>query len=147
MVLHYNGWTKPEGTDEISMYDAKWHDKDEELIKKSGHGGADFITARMFLECVKEGKQPCHPFDIYSAVTMSSVAILAHRSMLKGGAPFEIPDFKTEGARVMYENDRLSPFPGKNGEEPNLPCCSKPDFRPSEVQMKLFKKEVMGIEE
>ncbi|MDO5478164.1 MAG: Gfo/Idh/MocA family oxidoreductase [Clostridia bacterium] len=147
MVLHYNGWTKPEGADEISMYDAKWHDKDEELIKKSGHGGADFITARMFLECVKEGKQPCHPFDIYSAVTMSSVAILAHRSMLKGGAPFEIPDFKTEGARVMYENDRLSPFPGKNGEEPTLPCCSKPDFRPSDAQMKLFKKEVMGIEE
>ncbi len=147
MVLHYNGWTKPEGADEISMYDAKWHDKDEELIKKSGHGGADFITARMFLECVKEGKQPCHPFDIYSAVTMSSVAILAHRSMLKGGIPFEIPDFKTEGARVMYENDRLSPFPGKNGEEPTLPCCSKPDFRPSEAQMKLFKKEVMGIEE
>lgn len=147
MVLHYNGWTKPEGADEISMYDAKWHDKDEELIKKSGHGGADFITARMFLECVKEGKQPCHPFDIYSAVTMSSVAILAHRSMLKGGIPFEIPDFKTEGARVMYENDRLSPFPGKNEEEPTLPCCSKPDFRPSEAQMKLFKKEVMGIEE
>ncbi len=147
MVLHYNGWTKPEGADEISMYDAKWHDKDEELIKKSGHGGADFITARMFLECVKEGKQPCHPFDIYSAVTMSSVAILAHRSMLKGGAPFEIPDFKTEAARVMYENDRLSPFPGKNGEEPTLPCCSKPDFRPSDAQMKLFKKEVMGIEE
>lgn len=147
MVLHYNGWTKPEGADEISMYDAKWHDKDEELIKKSGHGGADFITARMFLECVKEGKQPCHPFDIYSAVTMSSVAILAHRSMLKGGIPFEIPDFKTESARVMYENDRLSPFPGKNGEEPTLPCCSKPDFRPSEAQMKLFKKEVMGIEE
>ena len=147
MVLHLNKWSKPEDREEISMYDAKWNDADEELIKKSGHGGADFITARMFLECVKEGKQPHHPFDIYSAVTMASVAILAHRSMLEGGVPYDIPDFRNEDIRAKYENDYLSPFPGKNGEEPTLPCCSKTDFRPSDAQMKLFKKEVMGIEE
>ncbi len=147
MVLHLNNWSKPEGYDEVSMYDAKWNDADEELIKKSGHGGADFITARMFLDCIKEGRQPCHPFDIHSAVAMSSVAILSHRSMLEGGVPYDIPDFKFEANRVKYENDRLSPFPGKDGEEPTLPCCSNPSFRPSDAQMKLFKKEVMGIEE
>ena len=78
---------------------------------------------------------------------MSSVAILAHRSMLAGGIPFDIPDYTKEEDRVKYENDYLSPFPAKDGEEPTLPCCSNPDFRPSDAQMKLFKKEVMGIEE
>ncbi len=147
MVLHLNKWSKPEDREEISMYDAKWNDADEELIKKSGHGGADFVTARMFLECIEKGEQPPHPFDIESAITMSSVAILAHRSMLEGGVPKDIPDFNNEDDVKKYENDNLSPFPGKDGEEPTLPCCSNPDFRPSDAQMKLFKKEVMGIEE
>ncbi len=146
VLLRYNAWTKPAGAEEVSTYLPLWNDKDEELIKTSGHGGGDFITARMFLEAIAEKRQPEHPFDIHSAVAMSSVAILAHRSMLEGGKPYDIPDFRTEQARKQYENDRLTVFLKDDGSAPDLPCCSVKDFKPTETQMKLFRQQVMGEE-
>ena len=142
VMLRYNSWSKPEDAEEKSLYMPDWNDKDEELIKKSGHGGSDYLTARMFLNCIKENKQPEHPFDIYSAVNMSSVAILSHRSMLEGGKPYDIPDFKNPEDCKLYENDRLSPHYSTDGKAPDIPCCSHPDFRPTETQVKLFKEVV-----
>lgn len=142
VMLRYNDWSIPEGCEEINMYEPQWNDKDEELIIKSGHGGADFITARMFLECISSGKQPEHPFDVYSAVNMSSVAILAHRSMLEGGKPYDIPDFRNEECRKQYENDCLTPFYGSDGSEPNIPCCSKTDYAPTEEQLMKYHKSL-----
>lgn len=139
VMLRYNSWSKPEGTPSTTLYDPELNDKDASLIKKSGHGGSDFITARMFVECIRENKQPEHPFDIHSAVTMSSVAILAHRSILENGQPYDIPDFHTEEARAQYENDRLTPF-WVNGNPPTIPCCSHPDYKPTEAQIEKFKK-------
>ena len=144
VMLRYNGWTKPEDKEEINLYEPSWNDKDEEFIKTSGHGGGDYLTARIFVDCIKSGKQPEHPFDIYSAVTMSSVAILAHRSMLEGGKPYDIPDFKNNDCRIQYENDRITPFYCSDGTEPNIPCCSHTDFKPEEKQVKKYR-EVLGI--
>ena len=48
--------------------------------------------------------------------------------------PFEIPDFRKEEDCVKYENDRLTPFYGEDGSEPSLPCCSVPDYAPSQEQ-------------
>ena len=141
IMLRYNSWSKPEGAEDNNLYDPKWNDKDEELILKSGHGGGDYITARMFLESIEEGRQPEHPFDIYSAVAMSSVAILAHRSMLEGGKPYDIPDFREEKWCKIYENDRLSPFFGTDGTEPSVPCSSKP-CEPTERQLQMFREMV-----
>lgn len=142
VMLRYNDWSIPEGYEEINMYEPKWNDKDEELIVNSGHGGGDYITARMFVECICQGKQPEHPFDVYSAVNMSSVAILAHRSMLEGGKPYDIPDFRNEECRKQYENDRLTPFYGSDGSEPNIPCCSKTDYAPTEEQLMKYRKSL-----
>lgn len=130
IMLRYNPWSKPDGAEEVNYYEPQWNDPEEAKIKASGHGGADFLTARMFVNCIKAGKQPPHPFDIYSAVTMSSVAILAHRSILEDGKPYNIPDFKNPEERREYENDRLTPFYSTDGSEPTLPCSSHPDFRP-----------------
>lgn len=146
VLLRYNSWTKPEDAQEYSVYLPGWNDKDEDLIKTSGHGGGDFITARMFLEAITENRQPEHPFDIHSAVAMSSVAILAHRSMLEGGKPYDIPDFRNEDARRQYENDRLTTFPKEDGTKPVLPCCSVNDFKPTDTQLKLYRQKVMGEE-
>ena len=147
VMLRYSKWSKPEGKEETNLYEPSWNDKDEELIAKSGHGGGDFLTARMFIDCIKSGNQPEHPFDIYSAVTMSSVAILSHRSMLEGGKPYDIPDFKDNDCRAQYKNDRLTPFYSSDGTEPNIPCCSHTDFKPKENQVKKFREEVIGIKE
>jgi hypothetical protein len=96
----------------------------------------------MFLDSVKEGKQPPHPFDIYSATVMSSVGILAHRSVLESGKPYDIPDFRRAEDQALYENDFLTPFWGDDGSAPTLPCCSNPNYRPTEKQMELFLKEL-----
>ena len=140
VMLRYNGWSQPEGMDDVNLYEPKWNDPDEEIFKTSGHGGGDYLTARVFLDCIKKGKQPEHPFDIYSAINMSSVAILAHRSMLEGGKPYDIPDFTKEEDCKLYENDRLSPFYGVDGSDPVIPCCSHTDFKPTEKQIENYKK-------
>lgn len=147
IMLRYNEWNKPEDKEEINLYEPSWNDKDEELIKDSGHGGSDYLTARMFVDCIREGKQPEHPFDIYSAVTMASVSILSHRSVLEGGKTYDIPDFKNKDCREIFRNDRLTPFFGSNGKEPNMPCCSHTDFKPEENQVKKFKELILEIKD
>ena len=143
VMLRYNEWNTPEGCPTESMYEPGWHDPEESLIRQGGHGGGDYITCRTFVNCIKEGKQPEHPYDIHSAVTMSSVAVLAHRSALEGGVPYDIPDFHEEEWKKKYENDRLTPFWGKNGEAPTLPCTTQPDFAPTEKQLKLYKELIV----
>ena len=138
VMLRYNAWDVPEGEKEVNLYTPSWNDKDEEIIKTSGHGGGDYLTARTFIDCVKANKQPPHPFDIYSATVMSSVGILGHRSTMEGGKVYDIPDFRREEDRKLYENDYLTPFWGDDGSEPTLPCCSCPDYKPSERQMELY---------
>lgn len=139
VMLRYNEWSKPEGMPATCMYDPEWNDPDENKIRSSGHGGGDYLAVRMFVDCVKAGKQPEHPFDIYSAVTMASVGILAWRSVLEGGAPYDIPDFRKEEDCKKYENDRLSPFYGVDGSAPTLPSCSHPDYKPTERQLELYR--------
>lgn len=140
IMLRYNEWSVPEGKEEINLYEPTWNDTDEEFINQAGHGGGDYIIARMFLDCIKENKQPEHPFDIYSAVTMASVAILAHRSILNNGVTFDIPDFHSEECRNEYENDRQTPFYGTNGSKPNIPCSSNPDYSPTEEQIAKMRE-------
>jgi len=136
IMLRYNQWSIPEGKEEINLYDPEWNDGDEDFINQAGHGGGDYIVARMFLDCIRENRQPEHPYDIYSAVAMSSTAILAHRSILNGGVPYDIPDFRFEECRKQYENDRETPFYGTDGSKPNIPCCSHPEYSPTEEQIR-----------
>ncbi len=142
IMLRYNEWDTPEGEQSVNCYYPSFNDKDEELIKKSGHDGGDFLIVRLFLDCIKEGKQPPHPFNVYSATTMSSVAFLAHRSVLNDGKVYDIPDFKNEEDRKLWENDYLTPFYDEYGNEPTLPCCSHPDYKPTEKQIELYLKEL-----
>lgn len=140
VMLRYSAWAIPEGKDEVNLYDPEWNDPDEEFIENSGHGGGDYIVARMFLDCIKSGKEPEHPYDIYSAVNMASVAILAHRSILNNGMPYDIPDFHNEECRKQYENDRETPFYGSDGSEPTIPCCSENNYKPTEEQIKKYEE-------
>ena len=138
MLLRYDAWNVPEGLEEVNFYEPTFDDEDAEMIKTSGHGGGDYLTAKIFVNCIREGKQPPHPFHVHAAVAMSSVAILGHRSLMQGGVPYDIPDFHCEEARKQYENDRLSPFYGMDGSEPTLPCCSHPEYKPTEEQLQKY---------
>lgn len=142
IMLRYNKWSVPEGKEAINSYSPGWNDPQEDALEalKAYHGGSDFICFRTFINCVKEGKQPEHPFDLYSATVMASVGILAHRSVLDGGKPYDIPDFRNEEDCKLWENDRLTPFYGSDGSEPTLPCCSHTDYKPSEKQLELYRE-------
>ena len=145
IMLRYNKWSIPEGLEEDNLIDLEWDDPDAELIKTSGHGGSDYVTTRMFLQCIEENRQPDFPLNLEAAVTMSCTAILAHRSILNGGKPYAIPDFNNEEDCKLFENDRLSPFYGTDGSEPTIPCCTQTDYAPEERQLQNYLK-VLGLD-
>ena len=65
--------------------------------------------------------------------------ILAHRSILDGSQPYEIPDFSREEDCLQYENDTLSPFYYSDGTAPTAPCCSDVGYLPSAEQLQAYK--------
>ncbi|MBO5231127.1 MAG: Gfo/Idh/MocA family oxidoreductase [Clostridia bacterium] len=142
IMLRYNKWEIPEGREEINYYNPEWNDKDEELIKAAGHGGGDFCIIREFLSCIREDKKPT--FDVYFATRMASVAILGHRSLMGYGMPYDIPDFRRKEDRDKYRFDNATPFYYSDGREPNIPCGSHPDYKPSEQQFENINKILKG---
>ncbi|MBE7091244.1 MAG: Gfo/Idh/MocA family oxidoreductase [Clostridiales bacterium] len=143
MMLQFNPWNVPEGKQTCNLYEPEWQDEDEEKIKKAGHDGSDFLVVREFLTCLREGKTPF--FDVYKATAMSAVGILAHRSVLNGGSPYDIPDFRNEEDRKWYEDDHFSPFLSAM-EGYRIPCSSHPEYQPTEKQMKRYK-QIVGEKE
>lgn len=138
IMLRYNDWEIPEGMNAENSYYPELTDKDAELIKKAGHGGGDFFVIRKFFESIRTGAKP--EMDELFATRLASVAILSHRSLLADGAPFDIPDFSLESDCLKYENDNANPFWTPDGTPPNIPCCSRPDYAPSEVSLGKFKE-------
>lgn len=149
VMLRYNYWAIPEGLKENNLYKVEWNDVDEDkVVGLGGHGGADYFTVRYFINCIKENRQPEFPFDLKTAVNMSSVAILAHRSVLEEGKVFDIPDFEKEEDRKLYMNDFSSPFYSTDGKKPSMPCCSNKDYKAKESQIDEYIKALKntGIE-
>lgn len=105
-------WNLKQGESRERTYTPNWPEYGE-LAEKAGHGGGDFWTCHHFANAVRTGVQPF--LDVYRGVAMSSVGILAWKSALEDGKPFEVPDFKDESSRVKYENDNWSPFPAHAG--------------------------------
>ncbi len=88
-----------------------------DLARQAGHGGGDFWTNFEFASAIRSGEPPF--LDVYRGVAMSSVGILAWKSALEDGSPFEMPDFSREKQRKAYEDDHWSPWPKDAG--PNQP--------------------------
>ena len=142
VMLRYSPWTTPEGMKSNNLYEPHFEDMDSDFIKTSGHGGGDFITVKHFVDCIKQNRQPDTPFDIYSATTMSSVAILAHRSVLNGNVPYDVPDFRHEEDRVKHENDDATPFYYSDGREPNIRSSSNADYELSKTQLENYRNSL-----
>ena len=135
----YNEWDLPEGvTETYTSYKVEPEADVAEYVKKAGHGGGDFYVIKEFLNCISTNTRPV--MDEYFATKLASVAILGHRSVMAGGAPFDVPDFRNECDRKKYENDNATPFYYSDGRKPNIPCCSNPDYKPTEEMVERFKK-------
>jgi predicted dehydrogenase len=105
-------WLRQPGQPEERTYVPDWPEY-ADLANRAGHGGGDFWTNFEFSNAIRTGKPPY--LDVYRGVAMSSVGILAWKSALEDGAPFEVPDFSKEKSRRAFENDHWSPFPSHAG--------------------------------
>ena len=118
-------WNEWPGQPLERSYLPEWPEHGE-LAEKAGHGGGDFWTNFHFARAIRSGEAPF--LDVYRAVAMSSVGILAWRSALKEGHPVEVPDFRDEAQRAPYEDDTWSPWPGG---DPRAPSSIQPAREPT----------------
>ncbi|MCL2740929.1 MAG: Gfo/Idh/MocA family oxidoreductase [Oscillospiraceae bacterium] len=108
----HDHWTLREGEEAERVYTPEFPEFAEQA-KAAGHGGGDFFTNHHFAQAIREGRQPY--LDVYRGVAMSSVGILAWKSALGDGEPFDVPDFGREDSRAAYQDDHWSPFPKDAG--------------------------------
>jgi hypothetical protein len=140
VLLNYDAWNVPEGKEVHNVYDPEWPAEEREAIEKAGHGGGDFFVIKEFFNCIREGRQP--EFDVYFATTTASVGILGHRSMLENGVPYDIPDFRKEEDRKLWENDFLTPCFDSKGNAPTIANTERAEYLPTEESMKAYDDAV-----
>jgi predicted dehydrogenase len=100
-----------------------------DLAARAGHGGGDFWTLFYFGEAIRKNEQPW--LNVYRACAMSSIGILAWKSIVSNGQQFAVPDFADEEDRKKYENDNWTPFL-KEGEDPaTKPVRAVSGWKPS----------------
>lgn len=124
----HDEWDIPEGQYADRLVTPDWPEHGD-LAKKAGHGGGDFWTTYLFTRSIFNNTKPF--LNVYRGVSMSAVGILAWKSALKGGIPFEIPDFTSEESRKKFEDDDWNPIWKEGRDKNSIPPSSIIDYRPS----------------
>ena len=138
-------WDLRPGEAAERVYAPEWPEYGD-LAEKAGHGGGDFWTNHAFAQAIRSGEPPY--LDVYRGVAMSSVGILAWKSALENGAPYSVPDFRSEAARAVYEEDHWSPWPqhaGPGQPPPSIRGLIEPDGEAVERARALWRE--MGYTE
>ena len=76
------------------------------LAEKTGHGGGDFWVLYQFANQILNNEPGF--FDIYRSASCTAAGILAFRSAIENGAPYDIPDFQSKEDRDMWRNDNFA---------------------------------------
>lgn len=140
----HESWHVNAGVETERVYQPDWPEHGD-LARRTGHGGGDFWTSFHFARAIRSGKQPF--LDVYRGVAMSSVGILAWKSALEEGRPFEVPDFRDENVRKTWENDQWSPWPRDAGPgQPPPSVLGHRDEDPEHVEYALRVWKNMGYE-
>ncbi|MFH1378200.1 MAG: Gfo/Idh/MocA family oxidoreductase [Planctomycetota bacterium] len=71
--------------------------------EKTGHGGGDFWILYYFAREILFGEPA--PFDIYNACDCTIPGLLAYRSAMENGRPFDVPNFRDKKLRAKFRND------------------------------------------
>jgi len=74
-----------------------------ELAAATGHGGGDFWVLYYFARQILDGEAA--PFDVYGAADCTIPGILAYRSQMEGGRPYDVPDFRDPAQRDAWRDD------------------------------------------
>ncbi len=109
-----------------------------DLAAKAGHGGGDFWVQFYFGQAIQNNEQPY--LNVYRACAMSAIGILAWKSAVNGGIPYDVPKFDCEEDRKNYENDNWTPFL-KEGDDPaNFPPRTLSPWKPTEAAYEKAKQ-------
>jgi len=79
-----------------------WDDMGE-LAAETGHGGGDFWVLYYFVRQILTGEPA--PFDVYNAADVTIPGILALRSAVDGGKPYDVPDLRKKRQRDKWRKD------------------------------------------
>lgn len=71
-----------------------------ELAAKTGHGGGDFWVLHYFARQILTGEPG--PFDLYRAADCTIPGLLAYRSSVENGRPYDVPDFRNKKDRKAW---------------------------------------------
>lgn len=84
----------------------KYNPRDEfsDRAEATGHGGSDFYTMWYFISKIL-GQDDAEVIDVYEALDMFLPGLLAYRSVLAGGIPMDVPDFRDPSQREKYRYD------------------------------------------
>lgn len=72
-----------------------WSASGETALKVGGHGGMDYLMDLRLCHCLQKGLPL--DMDVYDAALWSSLVELTERSVLRNGAPVQVPDFTRGG--------------------------------------------------
>ena len=86
-----------------------------EDVQKSGHWGGDYIILTQFLNKIA-GDDTADIIDVYEAADIFLPGLFAYRSVLAGGIPMQIPNFRDKAAREAYRNDTACVDPKVAGD-------------------------------
>ncbi len=89
----------------------------EAASKVNGHGGSDFYPTHFFIEKILGRPDGQWSIDVYTAVEMGLCGILAHRSLLAGGKPMAVPNFRNPEEREAYRYDNACTNPAVAGAD------------------------------
>lgn len=103
--LKLGGGLGPSGKLKLPV-EVSWPEGFGELAERTGHGGGDFWVLYYFAREIREGI--VGPFSIYPAADCTSAGILAYRSAVEGGTPYDVPDFRDPAARERWRGDEFA---------------------------------------
>lgn len=87
------------GVDEYRQHlSAEWSTRIEEA-KGAGHGGGDYHCARLFAESIRDGSPP--DIDVYQALEWTAAGLASQASILQGGLPMRVPNFRDRSQRPI----------------------------------------------
>lgn len=91
-------------------------DLSSDTVQATAHGGSDYYALYFFFERILGNKEAeAWSIDVYQAVEMGMCGLLAHRSILNGNTPQEIPNLRDPAQRDAWRNDHETTFPDVEG--------------------------------
>jgi predicted dehydrogenase len=102
----------------LETYEPEQYISNEIVSNFPSHGGSDFYPTHFFIEKIlgrPDGQK--YSIDVYQAVDMTIVGILAYRSELNGGAPVQIPNLRNAAERDAFRNDHACTNPAVAGDQ------------------------------